>query len=76
MLENFNKSKPSTIPMAQFNSNYSNESDQDARTTATHMYILLQFLLTKHVIYPLLTAMWDHTNGCAKQYCCASTIMY
>ena len=26
------------------------------------------------MISPLLTTMWDHTDGCAKQYRCASEI--
>ena len=26
------------------------------------------------MIYPLLKTMWDHTDGCAKQYCCESNI--
>ena len=38
--------------MAQFNSNLSDESDQDDSTTATHLCILLQFLLTKGFIDP------------------------
>ena len=73
-LEKFNKLKQSTIPMANFHSNLSDESDQDASTTETHLCIIIQFLLTKWMIYPLLTTMWDHTDGCANKYCCASAI--
>ena len=47
---------------------------QDARTTTTYLRILLRFILTKTMISPFLTTMWDHTDGCAKQYCFASAI--
>ena len=47
-LDNFNKLKPSTIPMAQFHSHLSDEDDQDARTTATYLLILIQFIITKN----------------------------
>ena len=46
-LENFNKLKPYTIPMAQFNSHLFDESDQYSSTTATNLRIPLQFILTK-----------------------------
>ena len=60
--------------MSQFYSRLSDQSYQDARTTATHLGILLQFILTKKRTSPFLTTVWDHTNGCAKQYRCASGI--
>ena len=69
--DHFNKFKPSTIPMAQFHYHLSDESDQDASTTATHLCIILKFLLTEKMISPYLTTMWDHTDGCSKQYHCA-----
>ena len=50
------------------------EIDQYASTTATHLHIILQFLLTKGFIDPILTTMWDHTGGCAHQYLCESAI--
>ena len=46
----------------------SDEIDQYDSTTATHICILLQFLLTKGVISPLLTTVWYHTYCCANQY--------
>ena len=73
-LDHFNKFKPSTIPMENFHSNVSDESDQDASTTETHLCIIIQFLLTNWMISPLLTTMWDHTDGCANKYCCAYNI--
>ena len=65
-LENFNKFKPSTITMAQFHSHLSDESDQGDRTIGTNLRMLLNFILTKQMIYPFLTSTWDHTNGCTK----------
>ena len=73
-LYHFNKLKPSTIPMVQFHSHLSHEIDQYASTTATHLSILNQFLLTKQIIYPFLTTMWCHRYGCANQYRCVSDI--
>ena len=46
-LEHFNNLKPSIIPMDQFNSYLSDEIDQDASTTATHLRIIFQFIITK-----------------------------
>ena len=46
----FKKLQPSTIPLAQSHSSLSNEVGQDSSTTATHLCILLQFLLTKNDI--------------------------
>ena len=54
--------------MENFHSRLSDESDQDANTPATHLHILLQFILTKGLIDPFLTTMWDHTDGCPNQY--------
>ena len=73
-LDNFNKLKPYTIPLAQFHSHLSDESDQDASTTTAHLRIILQFVLTKQMIAPFLTTMWYHTDGYANHYCCASAI--
>ena len=74
LIEHFNKLKPSTIPMAQFHSFTYDEIFQDARNIVTYIYILLQFILTKQMIAPFLTTMWDHTCGCANHYHCASAI--
>ena len=60
--------------MAQFHSHLSDESDQGDRTIGTNLRMLLNFILTKQMIYPFLTSTWDHTNGCTKQYHCASAI--
>ena len=60
--------------MAQFHSHLSDKSDQDTITTATHLPILFQFLLTKGMIYPFLKTMWDHTDVCVKHHHCESYI--
>ena len=73
-LDHFNNLKPSTITMAQCHSHLSDKSYQDASTTTTYLCILLQFLLAKKMISTFLTIMWDHTDDCANQYCCASAI--
>ena len=67
-LEKFNKLKPSTIPMTQFHSHLSSESDQDTSTTATYLCILLQYILAEKNIHTFLTTMQDYIDGCAKQY--------
>ena len=33
--------------------------------------IILQFILTKQMIAPFLTTMWDHMDSCENQYHCA-----
>ena len=45
-LDQFKKSKPSTVLMAQFYSHLSNEYDQYARTTTIHLRIIILFLLS------------------------------
>ena len=49
-LENFNKLKLYTIPMAQFHSRLSYESDKDTSPTVTYICIIIQFLITKGMI--------------------------
>ena len=60
--------------MVPFDSRLSDEMDQGTSNTSTHHCIILQFILTKGIIYPFLTTMWDHTYVCAEQYRCASDI--
>ena len=74
VLEHFKTFKPTTIPMTKLYSRLFDEIGQDASTTVTHLRILLQYLVTKQMIYPFLTTMWGHTYGCTKQYQCVSDI--
>ena len=60
--------------MVQFHSNSYDEIDQDAITNATNHSNILQLIITKLMIAPLLTIMWYHTDGCANQYHCALVI--
>ena len=60
--------------MSQSHSHLSGESYQEAITTVTHLCILLQFIIRKQIISPLLKTMWYQTYGCANQYHCASSI--
>ena len=60
--------------MEPFNSSLSYEIVQDYSTTATHIQIIIHFLIYKGFIYSLLTTVWYHTYGCTKQYFCASDI--
>ena len=50
VIENFNRFKSATIPMAQFHSRLSDKSDQNDSTTATHPLIVIIFLLSKGFI--------------------------
>ena len=52
----------------------SDESDQGASTTETHLRNILRFFLTTGLIAPFLTTMLDHMYGCAKHYRCAYAI--
>ena len=47
LIKRFNLFKPSTIPMAQFYSDLSDESDQDYSTTETYILIILSFIPSK-----------------------------
>ena len=73
-LENFNKSKTTTTPMENVHFYLSYESDQDDSTTATHLQMLLRFILTKRFIDLILTNMWDRMYSCTNNYCRISSI--
>ena len=46
-LDHLNKFKPSATPLAKIYTNLSYESDKNARTTETHLLILIRFLIFK-----------------------------
>ena len=54
--------------MEHIHSHLYDECDQDARTNETHLRIILQLCLTKYLIDPFLTTVWDHKDGCAEDY--------
>ena len=49
-LEYFKKLKASTIPMSEFYSRLSYESDKGTSPTVTYICIIIQFLITKGMI--------------------------
>ena len=53
----------------------SENSDQDAATTYMHISSFLTEILDQVMIKQESTTMWEETDGCAKQYRCA-TAMY
>ena len=60
--------------MTQFYSNLSDENDQYDIITATHLCILILFLIKNVYIDSFFTTMSDHINGCTKQYHCGPNI--
>ena len=60
--------------MVKSHSRLSDESDQVASTTATHLLIMIILLLSKWFTASLLKTMWDNKDGCANQYDCACNI--
>ena len=52
----------------------SDESNQDDRTTATHLNIIIHFLLSKGFIVSFLETIRYCTDGWSNQYHCASSI--
>ena len=58
-----------------FFSYISDDSKQDAATTYMHSSNMLDELLEQNIIKKHSTTLWEETDGCAKQYRCA-TAMY
>ena len=52
----------------------SDDIKQDADTTTAHSKRLISLLKDKKVLKTLLGKIWENTDGCAKQYICASAI--
>ena len=74
VIKHLNKFKPSTIRMGKFHHHSSNKSDQDTRTTATHLHIFICLFSYEGFTTPFLKTTWDHTDGCTKQYHCKNSI--
>ena len=53
----------------------SENSNQDTATTYMHVSSFLKELLDQRMIKQESTTLWEETDGCAKQYSCA-TAMY
>ena len=73
-LDNFKKFKSSMTTMAQFHYHLSDESDQNAITTATHIGIIPRSIFSKEFIASLLKTMCDHIDFCEKNYHCGYDI--
>ena len=66
-LDHLKKLKPSTVSMAQLHFNLYNERDQDAISTAKHIFVLFfNLFFTKHYIYILdnhvVSHVWWHKS--------------
>jgi hypothetical protein len=57
----------------EFHSHFSNDSRQDAATTAAHLTVLLDRLKSKGKFIQGCT-LYDETDGCAKQYRCSNAL--
>ena len=59
---------------AHFHSHMSDKSTQDAATSHAHLTVLLNKLSEQEIIKRGISTMWDHTDGCTKQYRCAKAL--
>jgi hypothetical protein len=61
------------VPSMEFHSHFSNDSRQDAATTAAHLTVLLDLLKTNGQFMEGST-LYDETDGCGKQCRCSNAI--
>ena len=52
----------------------SDKSTQDVVTSNAHLTVLLKKLSEQEIIKQGISTMWDHTDGCTKQYRCAKAL--
>ena len=52
----------------------SGDSKQDYATTTAHSKRLISLLKDKKILTTSLSTIWENTDGCAKQYICASVL--
>ena len=52
----------------------SDDSRQDDATTTAHRKRLISFMKNKQVLKTSLSTIWENTDGCVKQYRCASAL--
>ena len=52
----------------------SDNRKQDSATTTAHRKRLVSLLKNKQVLTTSLSTIWENTDGCAKQYRCASAL--
>ena len=65
---------PSRQHHAVFHSFLSENSKHDADINNAHSKGLISLLKEKKVLTTSLSPIWENTDGCAKQYRCASAI--
>ena len=71
---NLNSTTSSRQRHAVFHSFLSDGSKQDAATNNAHRKRLISLLKDNKVLTISLGTIWGNTDGCAKQYRCASTL--
>ena len=57
-----------------FHTHMADKSNQDATSTHAHMGVLLELLTDQGKISPGKSTIWEHTDGCTKQYRCAKAL--
>ena len=57
-----------------FHSHMADESNQDAATTHAHICAMLDHYLSRFKAFPNDCCIFDHTDGCAKQYRCGNAL--
>ena len=60
--------------LAHFHSHMADKSNQDAASTHAHMQVLLKLLARQKKIRSGCSTIWEHTDGCTKQYRCAKAL--
>ena len=71
-----NSTTPSSQRHAVFHSCLSENIKQDAATTTAHSKRLISLLKDKKLLKTSLSKIWENTDGCAKQYKCASALYF
>ena len=59
---------------ANFHSHMANKNNQDAALPHAHMQVLLDFLTKGKQISLSESTLWEHTDGCTKQYRCVKAL--
>ena len=71
---NINSTTPSRQRHAVFTFFLADEIKQDSTNTTTHNKRLIALLKDKKLLTELLSTVCENTDGCAKQYICASAL--
>ena len=52
----------------------SDESKQDASTTAEHSKHIIELLKNRTILFAYMTTIWENIDCCAEKYCCATAL--